>query len=333
MTRIWWILIRALKSLKNLHLDWSLLCEVYNVWPKKAQRSYISWHWSVIQNLKKNWLVVWKITSGIWQSFIRTLENLKIGIFMGSFCPKEKMHELQTYRGFISNDTKEWWKIWRGIDLSFQSWHKEFDEFWLENSKVSKLYTLMCCFWPKYIISELKRSTKELYFMTPECDAKFEERLTCGLENEMRNLANFHQSTQNSQNWGFHWILLYKVENVWGELCIMTMTNDVKFEIKFTCHLKFAWAIQHILTRALKNINNFHFNVLILTKLYNVSAKKVQKDYVWLHSRLVQSLKENWLVFPKTDMRDLANFHQSTWTSPNWDIDGILLSKVETVWP
>ena len=50
--------------------------------------------------------------------------------------------------------------------------------------------------------------------MTLECDAKFEEKLTCGLENDMRNLANFHQSTQNSQNWDFHWILLYKVEKV-----------------------------------------------------------------------------------------------------------------------
>ena len=36
--------------------------------------------------------------------------------------------------------------------------------------------------------------------MTLECDAKFEEKLTCGLENDMRNLANFHQSTRNSQN-------------------------------------------------------------------------------------------------------------------------------------
>ena len=26
-------------------------------------------------------------------------------------------------------------------------------------------------------------------------DAKFEEKLTCGLENDMRNMAKFHQST------------------------------------------------------------------------------------------------------------------------------------------
>ena len=65
MTRIWWSLIWALKSLKKLCFYWSLLCKVYNVWPKNVQRSYISWHWRVMQNLEKNWLVVWKMTWGI----------------------------------------------------------------------------------------------------------------------------------------------------------------------------------------------------------------------------------------------------------------------------
>ena len=49
---IWWILIWALKRLKKLHFDWSLLCKVYNVWHKKVLRRYISWHWRVMQNLK-----------------------------------------------------------------------------------------------------------------------------------------------------------------------------------------------------------------------------------------------------------------------------------------
>ena len=63
-------------------------------------------------------------------------------------------------------------------------------------------------------------------------------------------------------------------------------------------------------------------------KVYNVLAKKLQKSYVWLHSRLIKCLKENWLVLPKTVMRNLANFHQSTLKSLNWDLNGILLSKV-----
>ena len=88
MTRIWWTLIRALKSLQKLHFVWSLPCRVCNVWLKEVQRSYLSWHWSVMQNLKKNWLVVWKITWGIWQIFTKTLESFKIGIFMRSFSPK-----------------------------------------------------------------------------------------------------------------------------------------------------------------------------------------------------------------------------------------------------
>ena len=31
--------------------------------------------------------------------------------------------------------------------------------------------------------------------MTLKSDKKFEETLTCGLENDMRNLVDFHQST------------------------------------------------------------------------------------------------------------------------------------------
>ena len=81
MTRSWWKLILALKRLKNLHFDWSLLCEVQNVWPKNVQSRYISWHWRVMQSLKKNWLRIWKKKWGIFQS-------VKIGTFMPSFCPK-----------------------------------------------------------------------------------------------------------------------------------------------------------------------------------------------------------------------------------------------------
>ena len=39
---------------------------------------------------------------------------------------------------------------------SFENWQKEFDEVWLQNSKVSKIYTLMGCFWPNCIMLELK---------------------------------------------------------------------------------------------------------------------------------------------------------------------------------
>ena len=50
--------------------------------------------------------------------------------------------------------------------------------------------------------------------MTLKGDAKFEEKLTCGLEKDIRNLADFHQSTGKCQNRHINGALSSKVENV-----------------------------------------------------------------------------------------------------------------------
>ena len=70
------------------------------------------------------------------------------------------------------------------------------------------------------------------------------------------------------------------------------------------------------MTPALKNLNYLHFNGLLLTKVYNVWAQKVQRSYVWWHSRLIQNLKENWLVLPKMTWGILQIFtrpHSKVW--------------------
>ena len=43
-------------------------------------------------------------------------------------------------------------------------------------------------------------SPEELSFMTLKSDTKVEEKLTCGSENDTKNLANFYQSTRKSPN-------------------------------------------------------------------------------------------------------------------------------------
>ena len=106
--------------------------------------------------MKKKQLVVWKMTWRIWQSFTRAHKSLQIGTFMASFCSKLKMYKFKIYRGGMRHDNEEWCKIWRGIDLSIKNWHEEFHEFWLEHSKISKIGTLMGCFWEKCIMFELK---------------------------------------------------------------------------------------------------------------------------------------------------------------------------------
>ena len=52
-------------------------------------------------------------------------------------------------------------------------------------------------------------------------------------------------------------------------LCDMTMKNDTKFEKNLTCLFKSDMRNLSILTRALKNLKNLHFNRLLLTKVYN----------------------------------------------------------------
>ena len=47
--------------------------------------------------------------------------------------------------------------------------------------------------------------------MALKIEEKFEGKLAYPSKNDMRNLVNYHLSTQKSQNWDFDGILLIKV--------------------------------------------------------------------------------------------------------------------------
>ena len=58
---IGWTFIRALKSLKNC----SLMGYFYSkhiMFQLENFRGIMSWHWKMMQNLKENWFVTWKMT-------------------------------------------------------------------------------------------------------------------------------------------------------------------------------------------------------------------------------------------------------------------------------
>ena len=87
---------------------------------------------------------------------------------MGPFWAKYVLFELKKYRRVILHETEEGYKIWIGINLSFQNWHKEFDKFWPEHSKVSKILALMGSFWAKYILFGVKRYRGVIFYETEE---------------------------------------------------------------------------------------------------------------------------------------------------------------------
>ena len=137
--------------------------------------------------------------------------------------------------------------------------------------------------------------------MTLKSDTKFEEKLACCLENDMRNLANFHQSTWKCQNWNFDKIFLSKVENLWASNlqwgCVSWQWRVTqKFKRSWLVVLKLTWTWQ-ILTRALKKSKkSFCFNWLLVTKVYIVWATKVQRSYHSWHWGVMRIWGKDWLV-------------------------------------
>ena len=70
------------------------------------------------------------------------------------------MYEIKIYGRVMCHDNNEWSKIWRGLYLPVQNWHEKFGRFCLEHLKISKRCTLMGCFWPKYVMFELKKAQR-----------------------------------------------------------------------------------------------------------------------------------------------------------------------------
>ena len=115
---------------KNLHFDGRLLSKVYKVLDEKVQKSCVSWHWRVMQNLKKNWLLVPKMTRRIWRILKRAVASLKNCTLMCYFCWKYVIFDPKRYRRVMCHNTEEWYKICRGTDLCFEKLHEDFGEFW-----------------------------------------------------------------------------------------------------------------------------------------------------------------------------------------------------------
>ena len=102
MTRIWWVLIWALRSLKYFHFDWSLLYKVYNVSLKNVQMSYLSWHWRVMQNFKKYWLVVWKWYNELGTFLPEWLKVSKLVLALDPFDRSWKFMRLNFQESYVS---------------------------------------------------------------------------------------------------------------------------------------------------------------------------------------------------------------------------------------
>ena len=96
-----------------------------------------------------------------------------------------------------------------------------------------KICTLIGSFFPKHLKFR-RKNTEDLCFMTLKGDAKFEEKLTLGSKNDMKNLVNIHPTIQKSENvtsMGYFCpkYMRFELKNT-EELSFMTLNSDAKFE-------------------------------------------------------------------------------------------------------
>ena len=164
-----------------------------------------------------DWCKIWRKTDmrNLANFLQSTFESLKILDFYWVFLSKvENVWAFKIHRGFMCHDNEEWCKIWTGIDWSVQNWHEEFNDFWLHHLKISMICTLMGCFWPKYIMFELRKyrevmfdGTQDWYKIWRKTDLCFQK-----WHEEFGKILPEH--VRKSKNLDFYWVLLYKVENV-----------------------------------------------------------------------------------------------------------------------
>ena len=134
----------------------------------------------------------------IWQILTRALESLKNFHFNGFILSKGYIVWTKKYRGVIFHATEEGCKIWRGIVLSFENWHKEFNKFWPEHWKVSKNFTLMGSFWAKYILFELQKYRGVGIFHEAEEGYKIWRRIDLSFQNWHKEFDKFWESQNSS---------------------------------------------------------------------------------------------------------------------------------------
>ena len=140
--------------------------------------------------------------------------------------------------------------------MSVQNWHEEFDEFWSEYLKISKMCTLMGYFWPKYIMFELKKYRGVIFHDTEEwCKIWRKTDLWFGKwHEEFGKFSPEHSKVSKLGLWWDPFIQSRKCKslNFTGGLCITTKKMMQNLERNWLVISKLAWGIWGILTWALE---------------------------------------------------------------------------------
>ena len=120
---------------------------------------------------------------------------------------------------------------------------RNFTNFDLRVWKVSKIYTLMGCFWPKYIMFELKKMYRGVIFHDTRVWCKIWRKTDLWFGKWHEKFGEFSPVHTKVLKLGlslgpFMQSRKYMSLKLTGELCVMIAKNDANFGKKLTCQFK-----------------------------------------------------------------------------------------------
>ena len=225
------------------------------------------------------------MTWEFWEIFTRALESLEIGTLWDSFVQSRKCMSLKFTGELFFMTMKKRCKTGRGIDLSFQNWHEDFDEFWPEHLKISKICPLMGCLSTKYTVFKLKKYRGVMFDGTGHW-CKIWTKIDFCFQKWHEEFGKFSpEHLKVSKFELFDGILLSKVWawNLQESYLSWQWKKMQNWKRNWFVVSKLTWGLWWILTRALEYLKTLHFNGIFLIKVCNVWAEKVQRSYIWWH--------------------------------------------------
>ena len=113
-------------KVQKLHFNGLFLSKVFEVWAKKIQRSYLSWHWTVMQNLNKPWTCGFKNGMRNWVNFHYSTQKSEKLYIDGLFLSKAyNISAKKNWRGLcvmtLKGDAKFKGKLTCGLKNNFRN--------------------------------------------------------------------------------------------------------------------------------------------------------------------------------------------------------------------
>ena len=202
-------------KIQKFHFDELFSSKVSEVWAKKIQRSYPSWHWTAMQNLNKPWPFDFKNGMRNWVNFHYSAQNYeKLYIEVLFLCKAYNVSARKFPRDYVSwhwrvtQDLKEkWLVVWK---MTYEIWL-----IFMRAVESLKICTLIGSFCPKHIKIQTKKYGRVMFHDTEEW-CKVWRKTDSWFQKRHEKFAEFLPKHSKVQKFHFDALFLSRAYEVWA---------------------------------------------------------------------------------------------------------------------